>query len=86
MKLSQAINAVLQRQDLNSSEMTEVMRTIMTGGATDAQMDALKADADYKRAMAALREEELLNEQRRQEAINDPDRYRTGIINARRVA
>lgn len=38
MKLSQAINAVLQRQDLNSSEMTEVMRTIMTGGATDAQI------------------------------------------------
>ena len=38
MKLSQAINAGLQRQDLNSSEMTEVMRTIMTGGATDAQI------------------------------------------------
>ena len=38
MKLSQAINAVLLRQDLNSSEMTEVMRTIMTGGATDAQI------------------------------------------------
>jgi anthranilate phosphoribosyltransferase len=38
MKLSQAINAVLQHQDLNSSEMTEVMRTIMTGGATDAQI------------------------------------------------
>jgi anthranilate phosphoribosyltransferase len=38
MKLSQAINEVLQRQDLNSSEMTEVMRTIMTGGATDAQI------------------------------------------------
>ena len=38
MNMSQAINAVLQRQDLNSSEMTEVMRTIMTGGATDAQI------------------------------------------------
>ena len=38
MNMSQAINAVLQRQDLNSSEMTEVMTTIMTGGATDAQI------------------------------------------------
>ena len=38
MNMSQAINAVLQRQDLNSTEMTEVMRTIMTGGATDAQI------------------------------------------------
>jgi len=38
MNMSQAINAVLQRQDLNSSEMTEVMRTIMTGGAADAQI------------------------------------------------
>jgi anthranilate phosphoribosyltransferase len=38
MNMSQAINAVLQRQDLNSSEMIEVMRTIMTGGATDAQI------------------------------------------------
>jgi anthranilate phosphoribosyltransferase len=38
MNMSQAINAVLQRKDLNSSEMTEVMRTIMTGGATDAQI------------------------------------------------
>ena len=38
MNMSQAINAVLQRQDLNSSEMTEVMRTIMIGGATDAQI------------------------------------------------
>jgi len=38
MNMSQAINAVLQRQDLNSDDMTEVMRTIMTGGATDAQI------------------------------------------------
>jgi anthranilate phosphoribosyltransferase len=38
MNMSQAINQVLQRQDLNAGQMTEVMRTIMTGGATDAQI------------------------------------------------
>ncbi len=38
MNMSQAINRVLQRQDLTAEEMTEVMRTIMTGGATDAQI------------------------------------------------
>jgi len=38
MNMSQAINRVLQRQDLSAEDMTEVMRTIMTGGATDAQI------------------------------------------------
>ncbi len=38
MNMQQAINQVLARHDLNSEEMTEVMRTIMTGGATDAQI------------------------------------------------
>jgi len=38
MNMSQAINQVLQRQDLSAEQMTEVMRTIMTGGATDAQI------------------------------------------------
>ena len=38
MNMSQAINQVLQRKDLAADEMTDVMRTIMTGGATDAQI------------------------------------------------
>ena len=38
MNMSQAINQVLQGQDLSAEQMTEVMRTIMTGGATDAQI------------------------------------------------
>lgn len=38
MQLPQAINAVLQRRDLSREEMQSVMRTIMTGGATDAQI------------------------------------------------
>jgi anthranilate phosphoribosyltransferase len=36
--MQQAINKVLAHQDLNSEEMTAVMRTIMTGGATPAQI------------------------------------------------
>jgi len=36
--MSQAINQVLQGQDLSAEQMDEVMRTIMTGGATDAQI------------------------------------------------
>lgn len=38
MDMPQAINQVLQRQDLSAEQMTEVMRSIMTGGATDAQI------------------------------------------------
>lgn len=38
MNMSQAINQVLQHRDLSAQQMTEVMRTIMTGGATDAQI------------------------------------------------
>ncbi|MCG7908850.1 MAG: anthranilate phosphoribosyltransferase, partial [Candidatus Thiodiazotropha taylori] len=38
MKIQQAINKVLARQDLTGDEMTEVMRIIMTGGATAAQI------------------------------------------------
>ncbi len=38
MELTQAINAVLQKHDLTEDEMQSVMRTIMTGGATDAQI------------------------------------------------
>lgn len=38
MEIQQAINAVVQRQNLSNAQMTEVMRTIMTGGATPAQI------------------------------------------------
>ncbi|RLJ22167.1 anthranilate phosphoribosyltransferase [bacterium endosymbiont of Escarpia laminata] len=38
MEMQKAINKVLARQDLDSDEMTGVMRTIMTGGATPAQI------------------------------------------------
>ncbi len=38
MDLKQAINQVLQRRNLSAEEMTAVMRLIMTGGATDAQI------------------------------------------------
>ncbi len=38
MDMQQAINKVLARQDLTGEEMTSVMRTIMTGGATGAQI------------------------------------------------
>jgi anthranilate phosphoribosyltransferase len=38
MDLKTAINHVVQRKDLSAEEMTEVMRTIMTGGATQAQI------------------------------------------------
>jgi anthranilate phosphoribosyltransferase len=36
--MQQAINKVLARQDLTGDEMTDVMHTIMTGGATGAQI------------------------------------------------
>jgi anthranilate phosphoribosyltransferase len=38
MEMPQAINRVVARQDLSAEEMTAVMRTIMTGGATPAQI------------------------------------------------
>ena len=38
MDMSSAIRAVTEHRDLNATEMTEVMRTIMTGGATQAQI------------------------------------------------
>jgi len=38
MQMPQAINAVLQHHNLDADQMTDVMRTIMTGGATDAQI------------------------------------------------
>ena len=38
MDMPAAIRAVTERRDLNAAEMTEVMRTVMTGGATPAQI------------------------------------------------
>jgi len=38
MNMQQAIKSVTERQDLNADEMTSVMRTIMTGEATSAQI------------------------------------------------
>jgi anthranilate phosphoribosyltransferase len=38
MDMPAAIRAVTERRDLNAEEMTEVMRTVMTGGATPAQI------------------------------------------------
>ena len=38
MQMPQAINRVLAHKDLSADEMTEVMQTIMTGGATPAQI------------------------------------------------
>ncbi len=38
MKIQQALNKLLNKQDLNSAEMHHVMQLIMSGGATDAQI------------------------------------------------
>lgn len=38
MKIKQALNKLLDKKDLSSEEMRDVMSLIMTGGATDAQI------------------------------------------------
>jgi anthranilate phosphoribosyltransferase len=38
MEITEAINAVIKKQDLTEEQMQSIMRTIMTGGATDAQI------------------------------------------------
>lgn len=38
MKIQHALNKLLNKQDLDSAEMHEVMQLIMSGGATDAQI------------------------------------------------
>ena len=38
MNIQHAIGQILQNEDLNAEQMTEVMHTIMTGGATPAQI------------------------------------------------
>ncbi len=41
MNIEQALPRLVQRQDLSAGEMAEVMRQVMSGGATDAQIGAL---------------------------------------------
>ena len=38
MDIKQAIAKIIERHDLEAEEMTDVMRAIMTGGATPAQI------------------------------------------------
>ncbi len=38
MKIQQALNKLLEQQDLTAAEMQDVMQLIMSGGATDAQI------------------------------------------------
>ncbi|MEE9337237.1 MAG: anthranilate phosphoribosyltransferase [Methylococcaceae bacterium] len=38
MKIQQVLNRLLDKQDLTANEMRDVMRNIMSGGATDAQI------------------------------------------------
>ncbi len=38
MKIQQVLNRLLDKQDLTANEMRDVMRSIMSGGATDAQI------------------------------------------------
>lgn len=38
MKIQQVLNKLLEKQDLTANEMRDVMRSIMSGGATDAQI------------------------------------------------
>lgn len=55
-------------------------------GKTQAEMDALKADAEYKRSVARAKEEELAQQELNRQRLNDPSRYTSsGIINARRT-
>jgi anthranilate phosphoribosyltransferase len=63
--MQQAINKVLTRQDLTGDEMTSVMQTIMTGGATPAQIGGfliglrMKGETVSEIAAAALVMREL---------------------------
>jgi anthranilate phosphoribosyltransferase len=64
VEIQQAINKVLARQDLTGDEMTAVMRTIMTGGATAAQIGGFliglrmkeESVAEISAAAAVMRE------------------------------
>ena len=57
-------------------------------GKTQAEMDMMKADAEYKRAVARAKEEELAQQEINRQRLNDPNRFgfATGIINRNRMA
>ena len=44
MDMPEAIRTVIEKQDLTTEQMQSVMRTIMTGGATPAQIGGFLAD------------------------------------------
>ena len=48
MNISEAIKAVISRQNLNESEMHDVMNSIMTGQTTDAQIGAFLVGLSMK--------------------------------------
>lgn len=53
-------------------------------GKTQAEMDALKADAEYKRAVAKAKEEELALQEMQRQRLNDPNRYSNRIVSQAR--
>ena len=48
MNISKAIKAVISKQNLNESEMHDVMNSIMTGQTTDAQIGAFLVGLSMK--------------------------------------
>ena len=48
MNINEAIKAVISRQNLNESEMHDVMSSIMTGQTTDAQIGAFLVGLSMK--------------------------------------
>jgi len=48
MNIQQALNKLLDKQDLSSAEMRDVMQLIMSGGATDAQIGGFLIALRYK--------------------------------------
>ena len=48
MNINEAIKAVISRQNLNESEMHDVMNSIMTGQTTDAQIGAFLVGLSMK--------------------------------------
>jgi anthranilate phosphoribosyltransferase len=48
MNINQAIKSVISKKDLNESEMTDVMNSIMTGQTTDAQIGAFLVGLSMK--------------------------------------
>src|SRR3569623_3343574 len=67
MDMSAALRAVTERHDLSAAQMTEVMRAIMTGGATPAEIGGflvglrMKGETVDEIAAAALVMRELVS-------------------------